>query len=85
MVIHKYGGIYNDQGNTYIKQIDEVIKTSDRYVSILDFLEKGGDANSSSVNNCMLAAYRYNPIVEFCLDHLINNVRTDYYGVNFLG
>lgn len=80
LVIYKYGGIYNDMGNTYIIPIDEIIKEDDNIILCAEDLnyyinKKCNLEECAGVSNTFIASYPKSDLIKYFIDNVIDNIR----------
>lgn len=77
LVVHHYGGIYNDIGMRYLRRIREVIRPDDEFVGAVDI-------DPTAIINGFFAAYPRHPIVLKTIALVVDNIRNRRYGCDNL-
>ena len=78
LVLYKYGGVYNDIGHIYMRNINEMIYEDDEFVISRDFYPH----KHCYIYNAFIAIYPKHPILKAIIDLVIKNVNNKYYGGN---
>ena len=80
LLIYRYGGIYNDIGNKYLKPIHQYVNDNDELVLTKDHIQSG----QFSICNGFIGAYKKHPIIKSMIDLVMYNVDNRRYGDNYL-
>jgi hypothetical protein len=68
LVVHHYGGIYNDMGFTYFKPIHTFVKPEDEFVSATENRRPG-------LVSGFMAAYPRHPLIQHIIDFVVDMIR----------
>lgn len=74
LVLHKYGGVYNDIGHEYLCPLSEIISFGDEFVAGTEDNKQGSFQHA--MHNSFLAAYPGNPLVWTMIECIMEDVAT---------
>lgn len=81
LIIHEYGGVYNDISHKYLIPIDDVVSEDDEFIIPVDW---EGTGRGGYLYNAFMAAYPQHPLIKYMIDDIIININNRYYGRNVL-
>ena len=83
LLLYKYGGIYSDIGHVYLTPITHIIQPNDELVVIFD---NGilSDTTKFAIHNAFMAAFPKHPIILYIIKYIVNNIKNQSYGENYL-
>ena len=72
LVLYSFGGIYNDIGQTFVRNISDVVNSADEFVSVKEI-------NNWGIYQSFIAAYPRHPLIKAMIDYVMDMVhRKDY-------
>lgn len=86
LVMHKYGGIYNDIGHIYLQPISLLVDNTDELVLTIDHNKAPNSEfefiphSSTLLHNAFFASYRKHNVIKLLIEYIIRNIRERKYG-----
>ena len=77
LVLYRYGGIYSDLSMQYLSKIEEIVRSDDEFVGVVDLDPK-------AMLNSFIAAYPEHPLIMKMIEVVMENVHNRRYNCGFL-